>query len=123
MSDDRGSDDDPFKGRHGCPIPEAISARPVEFGPTIAIVALEMRFGEVPSRLDRDMGPEPVELLGNRLGGLLTRGRDTGIESDCHMVLPEALWTQASCLRQRHVLIAEGAGTYNPTVAHRYSGL
>ena len=118
-----GGDEDPLTGGHGGPIPSSVQAGPLALGPPRAIIALEVRLGAVPIRLGHAMRTETFERLGDRLGVLLTRGGDPDRESDFPMVPPEAMWTEASCLRHRRWSIAEGTGTPHPTVAPRHSGL
>ena len=69
-----GREEDPLKGGHGHPIPSPVPSGPIALGPTGAIIALEVLLGEVPSRLGHDVRTEPFELLGDRLGVLLTGG-------------------------------------------------
>jgi hypothetical protein len=88
-----------FKSGHGRPIPEAIETGAVELGPTIAVIAIDMLVGDVPIGVRRHIVAEATQLMLNRLLLLLTRRRDTGVQSDFHGIPPDDAMAQGSCLR------------------------
>ena len=93
------SDQEQLEGGKGGTIAQAVQTGPVEFGPTIPIIAIDMFVGLMPVLLLGDMGQQPVDLLVNRLGVLLAACRDTNIECNFHEVPPVAVLVgQAHCL-------------------------
>jgi hypothetical protein len=119
----RGGDQETFKGCHGGSIPEAIETGTVEGGPAIAVITIDVLFGDMPLGVRRHGGAEATQWLGNRLLLLLTARRDTDVQSDFHGVPPDEALAQGKCLLCVPWPIAEGTGMHNPTVVHRHAGL
>jgi len=117
----RGSDQDTFEGRHGGPIPETIEPGSVEGSPAIAVITIDVLFGDLPLGVCRRVVAEAMQLLVNRLLLLLTARRDTDVESDFHEVPPDEALAQGKGLRWVPWPIAEGTGMHNPTVVHRHA--
>src|SRR6266496_444843 len=117
------SDQEQLEGGKRSAITQAIQTRPVEFGPTISIITVNVLVGQMPVRLLGHMCPQAVKLLVDRLGLLLAAGRDAGIQCDFHGIAPsEMVMAPAGCQCQVPSPIAGGTGTHNPTVAHRHCG-
>ena len=105
----------------GSAIPQPIQARPVEFGPTIAIVSVDVFLGQMPVGLGRYMRAKTGKLLLNRLCLWLPGGRDTDLQGHFHGTPPAGVMAQARCLRRCPSPIAEGTGRRHPIVVHRHS--
>ena len=95
----RGGDQDPCKSGQGRPIPEAIETGAIELGHALAVIAIDMLVGNVPLGVRCHRVSEATQLMCNRLLLLLTRRRDTGVESDFHGNPPDEAMAQDSCLR------------------------
>src|SRR5215510_10990454 len=61
-----------FNSGHGSTVAETIKARTLESGPAIAVIAVDMFFGDMPVRVCRDVIMQAAELLFDRLLLLLT---------------------------------------------------
>jgi hypothetical protein len=61
----RSGHQDPFKDGQGGPIPTLIQARPIQLGPTIAVVAVDVFLGQMPLRLGHHVLAKPGQLLFN----------------------------------------------------------
>src|SRR5262249_2948566 len=61
-----GGDQEACKGRHGGPIPETIETGPVECGPAIAIIPIDVRIGDMPLGMRGHVIAESTQLLVNR---------------------------------------------------------
>ena len=109
-----GRDQDPFKDGQGGPIPQPIQARPIQLGPTITIVAVDVFLSQMPIRLGRHICAKSGQLLRNRLRLLLTGGRDTDIQGYFHGIPPVGVMAQDMCLRRGPSPIAEGSGVPKP---------
>jgi hypothetical protein len=96
----RCREQDTCKGGHGGLVPEAIEPWAVELGPAIAVIALAVLLSDMPLGLRHHRVAEAAQVLFNRLLLLLTRRRDTGVQSDFHRVPPSAAMAQGWCLRR-----------------------
>jgi hypothetical protein len=117
----RSGQQDPLEDGQGGPIPPPIQTRPMQLGPAIAVIAVDVCLGQLPIRLGRHIRAKPGQLLVNRLRLLLTGGRDTDIQGDFHGTPPAGVMAQDTCLRDRPSPMAEGTGRQYPTVVHRRS--
>jgi hypothetical protein len=90
----RCREQDTVKGGHGCPVPEAIETGAIALGPARALIALDGLVGAIPIGVRRPGGAEAAQWVCNRLLLLLTRGRDTGVQDDCHGIPPEEAMAQ-----------------------------
>ena len=107
---------DQFKGGQRGTIPQPIQARPIELGPAIAVIPIDVLFRQMPVGMRRHMGLQAVELLLNGLRLLLTIGRDTDIQGHFHGTPPAGVMAQATCLRRVPSPMAEGTGRPHPSV-------
>src|SRR5262249_56856565 len=78
----RGSDQDTFEGRQGGPSPETIAPGALEGSPAIAVLTLEVRFGDLPLGVGRRGGAEARQVLVHRLRLVLTAPRDPDAGTD-----------------------------------------
>src|SRR5262245_41285624 len=67
-----GGDQDTFKGCHSSPVTEAVETGTVEDGPAIAVIAIDVLFGDIPLGMRCYVVAEATQLLVNRLLLLLT---------------------------------------------------
>jgi len=95
----RGRARDTCKGSHGRPTPETIEARAIAFGPALTVITIDGLLSDMPRGVRRPVIAEAAPLVRNRLLLLLTRRRDTGVESDFPGVPPDEAMAQGSCLR------------------------
>jgi hypothetical protein len=114
-------DQDPLKAGHGRAVSQAIQAGPIELGSAIALIAVDMLLREMPVRVSREVLAQASHLLLNRLGVLLTGGRNTDIQGHFHGIPPAGVMAQAKYLCRGPSPIAEGTGRLRPTVVHRRS--
>jgi hypothetical protein len=116
-----GREQDPCKGSQGDATPPPIQAWPIQLGPTIPIVAVDMCLSQMPIGLGRHMGAKTGQLLLNRLCVLLPGGRDTDIQGYFQGIPPARVMAQDMCLHGDPSPIAEGTGRRHPSVVHRCS--
>jgi hypothetical protein len=109
------------KGGQGRAIPQPIQTRPVEFGPTIAVIAVDMFLRKMPVGPRREVLAKADQLLFNGLRLLLSGGRDTDIQSHFHGTPPAGVMAQDTCLRGHPSPIAEGTDRHHPTAVHRHA--
>jgi hypothetical protein len=114
-----GREQNPCKGGQGGAIPQPIQAWPIQRGPPIAIVAVDVCLSQRPLGLGRHMCAKTGQLLLNRLCVLLPGGRDTDLQSSCHGTPPAGVMAQDTCLRRGPSPSAEGTDRLHPTVVHR----
>jgi hypothetical protein len=119
----RGSAQETCHGGHGRPSPEAIETGAVEGGPALAVITIDVLFGDRPLGGCRHGVAEATPWLVKRLRLLRTVRQDTAVESDCHGVPPEEALTQGQCLRCVPSPMAEGTGMPNPIVVPRHAVL
>ena len=73
----RSGHQDPLTHRHGGTVPQAIHSRPVELGPAIAILPVDVLLGEMPLGRRGHLGVEALQLGLNGRRWWLTVGRHT----------------------------------------------
>jgi hypothetical protein len=97
-------------------VAEPIQTRPIQSGATVAIVTIDMLFGQLPVGLRRDSRLQTLELLVNRLGLLLPCGRDPGVECHVHGLPPAAVCMSRIACRTHPPATAAGIGKRHPNV-------
>jgi hypothetical protein len=112
-----GRDEYLCKGRQRGPVPQPLEPWALELGPAIAVIAIDVFLGQLPS--DRRLSAR--HLLLNRLCVLLSGGGDPDREGNFHDDPPEGAMGQATSLLHVPWPIAEGTGRHHPTVVDRRS--
>lgn len=92
----------------------------LELGTTIAIVTEDVLLGQTPVRLGGDIAPQARQLLLDRVGLLLSGGRDPSIERDSHGRPPEK--RRAGAAWRRRPPNRAGVGRRDPTAVARQDG-
>ena len=85
-------------GGHRRPVSESVQTGTLERGAAGAVIAIEVRVCTMPIRLERHVGVQAAAWWLHRLLLLLTTGRDTHGESDCHGTPPDDAMVQDCCL-------------------------
>jgi len=115
-----GGDQYHLKGAQRRMIAQLIQTRTIQRCAAIAVVPVHVFFSQVPVRHRRDLGPQPVQLLLNRLRLLLAAGRDPSVQSNLHDGPPEGVMGQVQHLRNAPSPNAGETGRRNPSgVDHR----
>jgi hypothetical protein len=98
----------PLKDGQGCPIPQPIQARPMQLGPAIAVIAVDVFLGQMPIGLGRYIRAKPGQLLVNRLRLLWTGGRDTDIQGYFYGTPPAGVMGNVSNIVSRFAHFLRG---------------
>jgi len=116
----RGGDQYQLKGTQCRMIAQMIQTRTIQRGAAIAVIPIHVCFSQVPICLHRDLGPQPGQLLLNRLRLLLAAGRDPHVQSNLHDSPPRMMMGQAQHLQVSPLPNAGETGRHNPSgVDHR----
>src|SRR5205814_2303257 len=104
-----------LEGGKGGMVAQSVQTRTIQSCARVAIVAIDMLLSQVPVTLICNVSAQALELLLNRLGLVLTRARDPGVECHVHC-LPPAVWQPSTSRLTRPSPTATGTGRHNPGV-------